>query len=137
MNEGGNCLICSSKLKVLKKVLPTLLLGIFVLQLFSSVGYVAWFKMNQKTIADLFCINKKNPTMHCDGKCFMMKGLHQEEEKQSHSKGIVKSEISELFVETKTISIIHVTNSYITLLNLNKHQKELSGFLSMIDQPPC
>ena len=75
--------------------------------------------------------------MHCDGKCFMMKGLHQEEEKQSHSKGIVKSEISELFVESKAISIVHLPDSYITLFDVNKHQKELSGFMSKIDQPPC
>jgi hypothetical protein len=44
------------------------------------------FKINQDYIAKNFCENRAEPTMHCNGKCQLMKKLKQadkEEDKQS------------------------------------------------------
>jgi hypothetical protein len=38
--------------------------------------------MNQKYIAETLCINRSRPWMHCNGKCYFMKKIHQAEENE-------------------------------------------------------
>lgn len=40
------------------------------------------FEMNRAYIATEFCINKDQPQLHCNGKCYLMKKLKQAEEKE-------------------------------------------------------
>lgn len=42
----------------------------------------AGFSLNQKYIATTLCENKNRPWLHCNGRCYLMKKLHQAEEKE-------------------------------------------------------
>jgi len=38
----------------------------------TKIGIFAYWKINQKYIAENYCINRDKPQMHCDGKCQLM-----------------------------------------------------------------
>ncbi|MEZ4954586.1 MAG: hypothetical protein R2825_13540 [Saprospiraceae bacterium] len=42
-----------------------------------------FFKINQSQIAELHCINKDQPDLHCDGKCFFKKQFEERNDDQS------------------------------------------------------
>ncbi len=46
---------------------------------FQTIGTYAWFLYHQDYIADVFCINKDKPALHCEGKCFLMERLAEQE----------------------------------------------------------
>ncbi|NCD69925.1 hypothetical protein [Mucilaginibacter agri] len=58
-----------------------LLFGLFSAQ-FSQYFVVAGFDLNQKYIAEKFCVNKARPWMHCNGRCYLMKKLKQSADKE-------------------------------------------------------
>ncbi|WCT10869.1 hypothetical protein [Mucilaginibacter jinjuensis] len=58
-----------------------LLLGLFSAQ-FSQYFIEAGFDLNQKYIAERFCVNKSRPWMHCNGRCYLMKKLKAAAEKE-------------------------------------------------------
>ena len=64
----------------------------------SSVGTVyIGFKVNQSYIAKNICINRFNPGLHCNGRCYLMKKIKQAEEnekKQAEKQGSGQPEIS-------------------------------------------
>lgn len=43
----------------------------------SCTNLIEWalFKLNQDYIASVFCINKDQPQMKCDGKCYLKKSI--------------------------------------------------------------
>ncbi|WP_255563269.1 hypothetical protein [Mucilaginibacter sp. 21P] len=49
---------------------------------FSMFMVYAGFQMNQKYIAETLCINRYRPWMHCNGKCYFMKKIHQAQENE-------------------------------------------------------
>ena len=51
-----------------------------LLQLTNRVSVITWFKINQKQIIELFCINKAKPELKCDGKCYLKNTLTNTEE---------------------------------------------------------
>ena len=70
---------------MLNRILSLLLVGCMVFQTFSSLTIVAWFKVQQDYIEEVFCINKEKPIMQCNGKCYLAEKLKQErsEEKET------------------------------------------------------
>ncbi len=66
----------------MKKLLSILLLFAILLQSFSKVFVVFSFKINQKYITEVFCINRNQPTSTCNGKCFLMQKLKAEEARE-------------------------------------------------------
>lgn len=36
----------------------------------TSVVFISW-KINRARITELYCVNKDNPMMHCEGKCYL------------------------------------------------------------------
>jgi hypothetical protein len=56
---------------------------VLILVLLSKTAYgLFWqvnFRMNQREIARLECVNKNRPEMHCNGKCYLAKQLQKSE----------------------------------------------------------
>jgi hypothetical protein len=56
---------------------------VLILVLLSKTAYgLFWqvnFRMNQREIARLECVNKNRPEMHCNGKCYLAKQLQKAE----------------------------------------------------------
>jgi len=62
-----------------------LLLLVVCMQSFNRLGISVAFKINQNYISSSLCENRDKPSMHCNGKCILMKKLklaEQNEEKQ-------------------------------------------------------
>lgn len=67
---------------VLKRFLSILLLVSFSLQCFSTLTLIAGFELNRSYIAQHLCVNRDKPSMHCNGKCFLEKELHKDQQRK-------------------------------------------------------
>ncbi|WP_050982121.1 hypothetical protein [Mucilaginibacter paludis] len=65
-----------------KRFAAMLLLVTLISSNFSVFMVYAGFQMNQKYIAETLCVNRSRPWMHCNGKCYFMKKIHQAEESE-------------------------------------------------------
>jgi hypothetical protein len=73
------------------------------LQPFCKAWVFISFKINQDFIAKNLCENRTKPSLHCDGKCHLMKKLKQvdKEEKKQTSKTI-KEKLEDLYFYNQT-----------------------------------
>jgi hypothetical protein len=49
---------------------------------FSTLFIFAGFEMNRGYIAAHLCVNRDKPWLHCNGKCYFMRKIKQEREKE-------------------------------------------------------
>ena len=87
----------------MKKILIILLTLFIFLQPFCKSWVFISFKINQDFIAKNLCENRTKPSLHCDGKCHLMKKLKQvdKEEKKQTSK-IIKEKLEDLYFYNQT-----------------------------------
>ncbi len=52
-----------------------------VFQTFNKLTIVAFYQINKKVIAEVLCVNKDKPELNCNGKCYLVKKLKEEESK--------------------------------------------------------
>ncbi|RKR84659.1 hypothetical protein BDD43_4908 [Mucilaginibacter gracilis] len=91
-----------------KRFTAILLLVTLISSNFSMFMVYAGFEMNHKYIAENLCINRSRPWMHCNGKCYFMKKIHQAEEnekKQEAKDNLNRLEVS-FFQEPFQLSFI-------------------------------
>lgn len=50
------------------------------------------FKLHQAEIAEIFCINKNKPSLHCEGKCYLNERLAKTNEKENPAAPLTKFE---------------------------------------------
>ena len=50
-----------------------------------QLGQVAYFNYNKKMISEKLCENRTNPSLHCNGKCYLSKQLKKTEEQEQKS----------------------------------------------------
>ncbi len=119
----------------MKKFIAILLLHAFLLQLCNKVGILTWFKINQKEITELFCINKNKPELACDGKCYLkyklQKATDSENNTSSTANPIIKQVQEEYFIGPILIfqNILTAKQVYFhTHKNLYFHQVLFSNF---------
>jgi Na+/citrate or Na+/malate symporter len=86
-----------------KKVISLIFLSLFSLQTFYSAGLIVWYMANQKAITQKHCINKKNPSLHCNGKCYLSKKIKEAEEKNEE-----KTNIKIKWEETAPCTLTHI-----------------------------
>jgi hypothetical protein len=68
---------------------------VFILAL--SIGFqhclkmsvFVWYSLNKKVIVQKLCINKNNPQLRCEGKCYLGKQLKKAEEGESKAAKIL------------------------------------------------
>src|SRR5690606_34537987 len=73
---------------VLQKIVSILLLFAFSAQMFSQLGVLAGYELNKEYIIEKFCVNRDNPEMHCDGKCYLKKKLQQDQQRKNSENNI-------------------------------------------------
>lgn len=49
---------------------------------FSTLFIFAGFELNRDYIAAHLCVNRDKPWLHCNGKCYFMRKIKQEQEKE-------------------------------------------------------
>ena len=81
----------------MKKALFILTLIMFLKPILPVLEYI----VNYDYISKVLCINKDKPTLHCNGKCHLMKELAKasENEKPISDKKIAAQEFEVLFIE--------------------------------------
>jgi len=68
--------------RIFKSITIILLLLCVILMSFSKIFIVLSFYANRTEIASTYCINKGKPSLQCDGKCFLMRMLKKETQRE-------------------------------------------------------
>ena len=111
---------------------------VFVL-LFQSLdrfGMIAYYELNKAYITEMFCVNKSRPSLQCDGKCFLMKKLKQQDQQEEKLPApVVDSRDLQLFPirEVKQTSF-----TYSTFLSVSMFVKTFipRSFIHEVFHPP-
>ena len=75
----------------MKKLFTLFLALVIVSQTLVSVSVVLYYHINKTYISQKLCVNRSNPKMHCNGKCYLSKQLKKAEEgEQKQSQKILK-----------------------------------------------
>ena len=73
---------------------------------FSRLFVYAGFELNKKYIATSLCINRDKPQLQCNGKCYLTKHLHQEDEKEKKAdKNLQKTAFQDVFIVAQALTI--------------------------------
>jgi hypothetical protein len=65
------------------RFLAFFLVGLLLLQTFSRELVVLDYQVHKERITELFCVNKDKPTLHCNGKCHLVKQLRKTSDSES------------------------------------------------------
>jgi hypothetical protein len=67
---------------MLKQAIAICLVAVLLSSGFSRFFVYAGFELNQKYIAQNFCINKNKPWLHCNGHCYFMRKIKEAQENE-------------------------------------------------------
>lgn len=56
----------------------------------AAFSWNVWFYNNQVELAAKYCVNKKKPMLHCNGKCYLAKQLKQLEQEEKNNQPVPK-----------------------------------------------
>jgi hypothetical protein len=99
------------------------------------------FYKNQKRIAEEYCVNKSNPQMHCNGKCYLAKELKILSENETSNSSNNQNTNINFKIEPFTFQTVDVN-----YLSFSPVKKEFSfyrddslttAFIAGIFRPPC
>ena len=117
-----------------RQVAAILLLIAFGLHTFQITAIVFDYYANTESFAKR-CINKLRPSMHCNGKCLLMKKLKEEEKKdQQAPERKMENKIDLAF--TKTVDISYSPVESIILYSSYSPGNLLTGHCGNIFHPP-
>lgn len=126
-------------MKILKPILSFVLLAAIMLQVLGKLIVLANYTINKNYIANVLCINKTKPKIHCNGKCHLKKQLQKEDAKEQSP--------ANPFKEIKDLPLYFGNSSSLTPLNRLVCKTETSTFhysfhfstqhLQAVFHPPC
>jgi len=84
----------------------TFLVFLYIVAMVRPIVPLASFVINQDYIAEFFCVNQDKPELDCNGKCYLMQKLEeQNEEKRQNLPSIAMEEYPIGFVKFITLDI--------------------------------
>lgn len=104
------------------------------------------FRMNQREITRLECVNKNRPEMHCNGKCYLAKQLQKAEEqlddkRQESSRSIGQLKwLESAFFSTPSFLTVHTSIAFAESEKkcfTASEDRVHSEYCSSIFHPPC
>lgn len=96
----------------MKFFISIFLISTILLQSLSSMITVVAYEINKEYITKTFCENKDKPSLHCDGKCHLMKQINELQKKENAPQNNIKEKMEmQLFSESK--SSLKLLNSFI------------------------
>lgn len=123
----------------MKRVFSLLMIIAILLPVSNEIGVFVDFKINQNFIAKVLCINRDNPKLMCNGKCFLAAKLKKIEEQEKKQTPITKKEIQErtLYCSAIPIYILRLSEVYLHKQKVTyRDEFYFSSFLSDIYRPP-
>lgn len=102
-----------------------------------SLGLWAYYEVNKKMIADKLCVNKSNPSLHCNGKCYLSKQLKKaEENEKKQSRSILEKD--EAVTAYDKVALPAFIPSYTVISDTQLYiGKSLTAPHTVLDPPPC
>ena len=124
---------------LLKAFTAILLVTCITIESTSKGGILISYLANKQYIAENFCANKSNKKLHCNGKCYLIKQLKEEEKKeQSPAQPINKMYDEEFIMDLPETSVNSRKSDVVVstgLIPLNTQYN--SHFSSDIFHPPA
>lgn len=122
----------------MKKGFVILLVLFMLLQSSVKSLYVAYYNINQDYIASVLCINKAKPASTCNGKCYLIKKMEQQEQQEQSIPSVLKGlEEVVLFCSTPSFSVSPVVTEIPPVTSSDAY--EMYAYASPSDriiQPP-
>ena len=124
---------------MLKRLTVWLLMFAVLSTNFSTVFVYAGFKANQAYIARTLCVNRNQPWLHCNGKCYFMRKIKQAEEnekKQETKDNLSRLEVS-FFQQPNRVAFIEpaILEPHKNVFPPYTHQYS-SSYIETIFRPP-
>jgi len=119
----------------MQRVFSSIMTLIFLFVVSQQAVVVMHFKLNQIAITEQFCINKNNPELHCNGKCYLSKEL--QETKNTDSEKILNTKNFDLVFYSNIayeIETPNVIKTKVKLIYIEFHHSE--PYLEVLVPPP-
>ena len=111
-----------------------LIFAVFATNFSSALVWVG-FKVNQNYIAQNLCVNRFNPNLHCNGKCYFMRKIKEAEQKEKNAESqSQKYKFQEAFFTAK--NEIHFYSRVLQVMQPATHRLTLPLIALPIFQPP-
>jgi hypothetical protein len=68
---------------MVRRITGFLLIAALLSVNFSTLFIFAGFELNRDYVATHLCVNRDKPWLHCNGKCYFMRKIKQEQEKEN------------------------------------------------------
>ena|ERR1700733_834538 len=69
---------------MVRRITGYLLIAALLSVNFSTLFIFAGFELNRDYVATHLCVNRDKPWLHCNGKCYFMRKIKQEQEKENN-----------------------------------------------------
>jgi hypothetical protein len=70
---------------MVRRITGFLLIAALLSANFSALFVFAGFELNKDYIAAHLCVNRNKPWLHCNGKCYFMRKIKQEQQKEKNA----------------------------------------------------
>lgn len=95
------------------------------------------YELNKSFIIENFCINKSQPELKCDGKCYLSQQLTAEKEKQEQKdQHTFSMDFGQFIFQEFKMPEIHISIIPLFLHSDLKIDHYLSAFFDSLDNPP-
>ena len=109
---------------------------LIISQMMVNVGIGVYYHINKEYITKQLCINKNNPSLHCNGHCYLSKQLKKAEEGEKQSTQSFKEKDEIFSNEMYDVSIAYFPAYYVTHFALDNTAKPLAANSNALLKPP-
>ena len=112
---------------------------VFIVSLFTlkSALLISYYTLFTDDFIENFCVNKDQPELNCDGKCFLSKMLNKSDQHEGRQETIAISLAQLEFIFTPFKDADLSLLSKVTKNDFHYNVRYSSVFLNTADRPPC
>ncbi len=120
------------------RLISILFLSSILIQSFSRIFILVEYELNKEYITNIFCENKSEPQLQCNGKCHLMKQLKAEDEKENMPLNKIKVK-SDVLLFCSLDEFLSINTFIIDKLNFPafQAQKTVSRSYTVFRPPTC
>ena len=112
---------------------------VFIVTLFTlkSAVLMSYYTLFTDDFIENFCVNKDQPELNCDGKCFLSKMLNKSDQHEGRQETIAISlaQLEFIFTPLENANLLFL--SKVTKNDFHYDVNYTSVFLNTADKPPC
>jgi hypothetical protein len=129
---------CPATFAAVKGFITSILLLVLSFQAFYPAGFTVWFYANRAAIAKQYCINKKRPMLHCDGKCYLARKIQAAEDEQNREANTTRN----VWVEAVPFILSEISLEVPSVLSFEKQHHPFvmkpygCAYLQSVFRPP-